>query len=67
VTYGVYYRHNDAVVATFGMKIKAIKFGVAFDANYSNLSQATSSVGAVEVYFKSLLYYKKMNHRGKLK
>jgi hypothetical protein len=67
VTYGVYYRHNDAVVATFGMKIKAIKFGVAFDANYSKLSQATSSVGAVEVYFKSLLYYKKMNHRGKLK
>jgi type IX secretion system PorP/SprF family membrane protein len=67
VTYGVYYRHNDAVVATFGMKIKAIKFGVAFDANYSKLSQATSSVGAVEVYFKSLLYYKKMNHRGKLR
>ena len=67
VTYGFYYRHNDAVVATVGMKIKAIKFGLAFDANYSKLSQATSSLGAVEVYFKSLLYYKKMNHRGKLR
>ncbi|MFM6934560.1 MAG: PorP/SprF family type IX secretion system membrane protein [Flavobacteriales bacterium] len=67
VTYGVYYRHNDAVIVTVGMKIKAIKFGMAFDANYSKLSQATSSVGAVEVYFKSLLYYKKMNHRGKLR
>ena len=67
VTYGFYYRHNDAVVATVGMKIKAIKFGLAFDANYSKLSQATSSLGAVEVYFKYLLYYKKMNHRGKLR
>ena len=67
VTYGFYYRHNDAVVATVGMKIKAIKFGLAFDANYSKLSQATSSLGAVEVYFKSLLYYKKMNHRGNLR
>jgi hypothetical protein len=67
VTYGVYYRHNDAIIATVGMKIKAIKFGLAFDANYSKLNQATSSIGAVEVYFKSLLYYKKSNHRSKLK
>jgi type IX secretion system PorP/SprF family membrane protein len=67
VTYGVYYRHNDAVVATIGMKVKGVKFGLAFDANYSKLSQATSSIGAVEAYFKTQLYYKKMNHRGKLR
>jgi hypothetical protein len=66
VTYGFYYRHNDAIVATAGMKINAIKFGIALDANYSKLNQATSSVGAIEVYFKSLLYYKKTNHRRKL-
>jgi hypothetical protein len=49
------------------MKVKGVKFGLAFDANYSKLSQATSSIGAVEAYFKTQLYYKKMNHRGKLR
>jgi hypothetical protein len=66
LTYGVFYRHNDAIIATFGMKIKEFKFGLAFDANYSKLNQATSSIGAIELYFKSLLNYKKLNHRSKL-
>ncbi len=67
LTYGVYYRHNDAIIATVGMKIKSIKFGLAFDANSSKLNQATSSIGALEVYFKTMLSYKKSSHRGKLK
>ena len=66
VTYGFYYRHNDAIIATVGMKMNAIKFGLAFDANYSKLNQATKSLGAVEVYFKFLLFYKKSNQSGKL-
>ncbi len=67
ITYGVYYRHNDAIIATVGMKLKSVKFGLAFDANSSKLNQATSSIGAIEVYFKTMLSYKKSSHRGKLK
>ena len=67
VNYGFYYRHNDALITTFGFKIKGIKFGIAFDANLSYLSQATASVGAIEVYFKSMHLYKKSSSRTKLK
>lgn len=66
LTYGAYYRHNDAIIATFGMKIKEYKFGLAFDANYSKLNQATSSIGAIELYFKALMNFKKLNQRKKI-
>lgn len=61
VNYGVYYRHKDAVVATFGMKIGGFRFGLAFDANTSRLNQATGGVGGVEIYFKGLINFKKSN------
>ena len=67
VNYGMYYRHKDAISATFGFKIKGIRFGLAFDANLSYLSQATNSLGAVEVYFKSMHLYKKTGSKGKIK
>lgn len=67
VNYGLYYRHKDAVSATFGFKIKGVRFGLAFDANLSYLSQATNSVGAIEVYFKSMHLYKKTGSKGKIK
>ena len=35
VNYGFYYRHNDALVTTFGFKIKGFRLGVSFDANLS--------------------------------
>lgn len=67
VNYGFYYRHNDALITTLGFKIKGIRFGLAFDANLSYLSQATASVGALEVYFKTMSLYKKSSSRTKLK
>jgi len=67
VNYGFYYRHNDALITTLGFKVKGIRFGLAFDANLSYLSQATASVGAIEVYFKSMHLYKKSSSRTKIK
>lgn len=67
VNYGVYYRHKDAVVATFGMKIDRFRFGISFDANTSRLNQATGGIGAAELYFKALMNYKKYNSRSKIK
>jgi hypothetical protein len=55
------------LITTLGFKIKGIRFGLAFDANLSYLSQATASVGAIEVYFKSMSLYKKSSSRTKLK
>jgi type IX secretion system PorP/SprF family membrane protein len=65
VNYGVYYRHGDAVVALFGMKIAQFRFGVSFDANTSKLNQATGGIGGVELYFKAQLNYKKFNSQSR--
>jgi type IX secretion system PorP/SprF family membrane protein len=58
-SYAAYYRWNDAVVATINYKFKNFKFGLAFDANISRLNSATSGIGAVELYFKSIHIYRK--------
>lgn len=67
VNYGVYYRHKDAVVATFGMKISQFRFGLSFDANTSKLNSATGGIGGIELYFKALMNYKKINAQSKMK
>jgi type IX secretion system PorP/SprF family membrane protein len=67
VNYGVYYRHGDAVVATFGMKVSQFRFGLSFDANTSKLNQATGGIGGVELYFKALLNFKKFNAQSRMK
>ena len=67
VDYGFYYRHLDALITTFGFKFKGFKMGIAFDANLSSLNQATNSIGAIEIYLKTLHLYKKSNKRGKIK
>lgn len=67
VNYGFFYRYKDAITTTFGFKVKGIRMGLAFDANISYLSQATNSLGAIEVYFKSMHLYKKSGSRGKIK
>lgn len=67
VNYGVYYRHGDAVVATFGMKVSQFRFGLSFDANTSKLNQATGGIGGAEIYFKALLNYKKFNAQSRMK
>jgi type IX secretion system PorP/SprF family membrane protein len=58
-SYAAYYRWKDAVVATVNYKFKNFKFGIAFDANISRLNAATSGIGAVELYFKSIHIYRK--------
>jgi hypothetical protein len=67
VDYGFYYRYQDALVTTFGFKIKGFKLGIAFDANLSYLNQATNSIGAIEIYLKTLHLYKTSTKRGKIK
>ena len=67
VDYGFYYRHLDALITTFGFKFKGFRMGIAFDANLSSLNQATNSIGAIEIYLKTLHLYKKSNKRGKIK
>ena len=67
VDYGFYYRHRDALITTFGFKIKGFKMGVSFDANLSYFNQATNSIGAIEIYIKTLHLYKNSNKRGKIK
>ena len=64
--YGFFYRWNDAIVTTIGCKLKRFKIGLAFDANISKLSQATSGIGAIEVYFKTLHLYKYTKKRTRL-
>lgn len=69
VNYGFYYRYKDAICTTLGFKLKGVRIGVAFDTNISYLSQATNSIGAVEVYFKTIHLYKnrKSGSKGKIK
>ncbi|MFM8243060.1 MAG: type IX secretion system membrane protein PorP/SprF [Crocinitomicaceae bacterium] len=62
----IYYRWNDAIIATFGMNIAGYRFGLSFDATVSNLSDANNSIGALEVYFKSQ-FYSKTKKRSKIK
>lgn len=66
LSYGVYYRWNDAIIATFGMNIAGYRFGLSFDATVSNLSDANNSIGALEVFFKSQ-FYSKTKKRSKIK
>ena len=66
LSYGVYYRWNDAIVATFGMNIAGYRFGLSFDATVSNLSDVNNSIGALEVYFKSQ-FFSKTKKRSKIK
>lgn len=66
VNYGFYYRHKDALVTTFGFKIKGFRMGVSFDANLSYFNQATNSLGAFEIYLKTLHLYKTSNKREKI-
>lgn len=69
VNYGFYYRYKDAISTTIGFKLKGVRLGIAFDTNISYLSQATNSIGAIEVYFKTMHLYKnrKSSSKGKIK
>jgi type IX secretion system PorP/SprF family membrane protein len=66
INYGFYYRYRDALVTTFGFKIKGFRVGVAFDANLSYFNQATNSLGGFEIYLKTLHLYKNSNKRDKI-
>lgn len=58
LTYGVYYRWNDAIIAMIGLNISGFQLGLSFDATVSKFSTANSSIGAVELYLKSQFYSK---------
>lgn len=52
ISIGTYYRVNDAFIANILYKAGPLTAGVSYDANISRLTQATNSVGAVEVFLK---------------
>ena len=66
LSYGVYYRWNDAIIAMLGLNISGFQFGISFDATVSRFSSANSSIGAVEIYAKTQ-FFSKTKKRNKLK
>lgn len=57
LSFGVYHRWQDAIIATVYLKLAQWQFGLAYDANISSHIKATSSVGAFELFLKySFLY-----------
>lgn len=66
ISYGLYYRWNDAIIGTLGANLAGYKFGISFDATVSSLSNYNNSIGALEVYFKSQLN-SKAQKRGKIR
>lgn len=56
ISVGGYYRFpNDAIIPTFNMNYDNFQFGVSYDANISDLSQATSTIGAFEFTLRFLV------------
>lgn len=66
LSYGVYYRWNDAIIAMLGLNISGFQFGLSFDATISRFSTANNSIGAVELYAKTQ-FFSKTKKRNKLK
>jgi type IX secretion system PorP/SprF family membrane protein len=58
LSFGVYYRTSDAIIANIIYKAGSMSLGVSYDANMSKLSIATKGVGAVEVFLKFNPYIK---------
>ena len=54
------------IIPKHGFKIKGFRLGVSFDANLSYFNQATNSLGAFEIYLKTLHLYKNSNKRDKI-
>jgi type IX secretion system PorP/SprF family membrane protein len=52
ISLGVYYRSADALLTNIMYRAGALSVGVGYDLNFSNLSIASKSVGAVEVFLK---------------
>jgi type IX secretion system PorP/SprF family membrane protein len=46
---GVWYRNNDAIMATAGLEFKGFRLGLAYDYNTSNLKTATNGNGGFEI------------------
>jgi len=46
---GVFYRANDAIMATAGLEFKGFRFGVSYDYNTSSLKDASKGNGGFEI------------------
>ncbi|MBM3452086.1 MAG: type IX secretion system membrane protein PorP/SprF [Bacteroidetes bacterium] len=67
IQYGFYYRWNDAIITTFGVNIEGFVAGLSFDANISSLTNATNSLGALELYLKYSIVTKSTDTKKKKK
>ncbi|MES2799279.1 MAG: PorP/SprF family type IX secretion system membrane protein [Bacteroidota bacterium] len=51
LSWGIYYRVQDALVGTVAFKFKGYKLGASYDFNVSALTPATRGLGGFELYF----------------
>lgn len=47
--FGLFLRHNDAVIVVFGLDYKSYTFGISYDVNISRLKIASNSRGGLEL------------------
>jgi type IX secretion system PorP/SprF family membrane protein len=52
LSYGLFFRWKDAMVATLAYKIYGFKFGVSYDINVSSLNSDTRSQGGFELFLR---------------
>jgi type IX secretion system PorP/SprF family membrane protein len=52
ISYGVFARLNDALIASMAYKFNGIKIGASYEFNLSKLSEATRTVGGFELFLK---------------
>ncbi len=50
--FGIYYRMNDALIATLSLKLRYYTMGISYDINTSELNEVSSGRGAFEISIK---------------
>ncbi len=57
ISFGLYHRWKDAIIASVNFKYSGYEVGLSYDANISNARVATNTVGAFEIFFKWASFY----------
>lgn len=56
ISFGIYHRLNDAVIASFMYKYAGFQAGLSYDANVSTARTYTSTMGAFELFARFAIY-----------
>ncbi len=57
LSFGLYHRLNDALIAAVNFKYAGFQVGISYDATISQLRTATNTVGAFEIFLKYASFY----------